>query len=54
MLLARDMPGDRERARQLLIGVIEQYERLGMTPWMGRASELLGTRRYNGLHNHRD
>ena len=54
MVLARDMPGDRERARQLLIGVIEQYERLGMTPWMGRASELLATRRYNRLHNHRD
>jgi hypothetical protein len=43
MLLARDMPGDRERAHGLLIGVIEQYERLGMTPWLGRASELFAT-----------
>ena len=54
MVLARDMPGDRERARQLLIGVIEQYERLGITAWMGRASELLATRRCNRLHNRRD
>ena len=43
MLLARDMPGDREYAQQLLIAATEQYERLGMTPWFGRASELVAT-----------
>ena len=43
MLLARDMPGDRERAQQLLIAATEQYERLGMTPWLARASELVAT-----------
>jgi hypothetical protein len=43
MLLARDVRGDRERARHLLIAATEQYERLGMTPWLGRASELLAT-----------
>ena len=41
MLLARHMPGDRELARQLLIAAKEQYERLGMTPWLARASELM-------------
>ncbi len=41
MLLARDGPADRERAQRLLIAATEQYERLGMTPWLARASELL-------------
>jgi len=43
MLLARDMPGDRERAHQLLAAAAEQYERLGMTPWLPRAAELTAT-----------
>jgi tetratricopeptide (TPR) repeat protein len=41
MLLARDAPPDRARARQLLISATGQYEMLGMTPWLARASELL-------------
>lgn len=41
MLLRRDMPRDRERARQMLLAATEQYERLGMDPWLARASELL-------------
>jgi tetratricopeptide (TPR) repeat protein len=41
MLLARDIPADRERAQQLLIAATEKYERLGMKPWFARASELL-------------
>jgi DNA-binding SARP family transcriptional activator/tetratricopeptide (TPR) repeat protein len=40
MLLARGMPGDRDRARQLLAAAREQYEELGMTPWLIQASEL--------------
>jgi DNA-binding SARP family transcriptional activator len=43
MLLARHLPGDRERAHQLLIGAMEHYDRLGMTPWLARASELVAT-----------
>ena len=45
MLLAHDMPGERELARQLLLTATEQYERLGMTPWLARASELVATPR---------
>jgi tetratricopeptide (TPR) repeat protein len=41
MLLRRDMPGDRDRAQQLLLAATEQYERLGMAPWLARASDLL-------------
>jgi hypothetical protein len=43
MLLAHDLPDERERARQLLLTATEQYERLGMTPWLARASELVAT-----------
>jgi hypothetical protein len=40
-LIARDAPGDRDRARQLLSGARQEYERLGMTPWVTRAAHLL-------------
>jgi hypothetical protein len=43
MLLAHHMTGDREPAGQLLIAATERYERLGMTPWLARASELAST-----------
>jgi DNA-binding SARP family transcriptional activator len=43
MLLARAMPGDREQAQQLLAAATEQYQRLGMTPWLARAAELVTT-----------
>jgi uncharacterized protein HemY len=43
MLLAHDLPDERERARQLLLTATEQYERLGMTQWLARASELVAT-----------
>ena len=41
MLLARDMPGDRGRAQDLLSAAAEQYQKLGMTPWLDQTSELL-------------
>ena len=41
MLLARDLPGDRGRAQQLLGAAKEEYQKLGMTPWLAQASELL-------------
>jgi DNA-binding SARP family transcriptional activator len=41
MLLARGTRHDREHAQQLLVAANEQYERLGMTAWSARASELL-------------
>ena len=37
MLLARDAPGDRERAGQLLAEAISTYEELGMGVWAERA-----------------
>jgi hypothetical protein len=40
MLLTRDLPGDRARAQQLLVAASELYARLGMSPWVARASEL--------------
>jgi tetratricopeptide (TPR) repeat protein len=40
MLLARDAPGDRGQAQQLLSGARREYERLGMTPWVARVVEL--------------
>jgi tetratricopeptide (TPR) repeat protein len=41
MLLARDMPGDRGRAQEQLSAATEQYQKLGMTPWLAQASRLL-------------
>jgi len=35
MLLARDMPGDRERAQELLTEALHLYESIGM-PWHAR------------------
>jgi len=43
MLLAREMPGDREQAQQLLAADAELYQRLGMTPWLARTAELMTT-----------
>jgi hypothetical protein len=40
MLLTRGLSGDRARARELLVAATELYERLGMSPWVARASEL--------------
>jgi hypothetical protein len=40
MLLTRGLPGDRARAQQLLVAATELYDRLGMSPWVARASEL--------------
>jgi DNA-binding SARP family transcriptional activator len=40
MLLTCDPPRDHARARQLLAAATELYERLGMSPWVARASEL--------------
>jgi hypothetical protein len=40
MLLTRDLPGDRARARELLFAATELYEKLGMSQWVARASEL--------------
>jgi hypothetical protein len=41
MLLARELPGDRGRAQHLLRAATEHYQKLGMTPWLAQASELL-------------
>jgi DNA-binding SARP family transcriptional activator len=41
MLLARGAPGGRDRAHQLLSDARQEYERLGMTPWVARAAQLL-------------
>ena len=41
MLLRRDIPGDRDRAKQLLRAATDQYETLAMAPWSARASDLL-------------
>ncbi len=40
MYLRRATPGDFERARPLLAAALEQFEMLGMTGWIGRASRL--------------
>jgi hypothetical protein len=41
MLLARERPGDRGRAQHLLGAATEEYQKLGMTPWLAQAFELL-------------
>jgi DNA-binding SARP family transcriptional activator len=43
MLRARDRPGDRDQAQRLLAAVAEQYQKLGMTPWLAQAAELMAT-----------
>jgi hypothetical protein len=40
MLLERDGPGDRERARVFLDAAFETYRELGLQNWAERASEL--------------
>jgi tetratricopeptide (TPR) repeat protein len=40
MLLARNQPGDRERARELLAECVSTYRELGMEPWAEAASGL--------------
>lgn len=40
MLLARDAPGDREKARELLASAVCTYGELGMEAWVERASTL--------------
>jgi tetratricopeptide (TPR) repeat protein len=42
MLLARDGPGDRERAGTLLAEAISAYDELGMESWAKRAGALAG------------
>jgi hypothetical protein len=49
MLLARGMPGDRGQAQQLLGAATEHYQKLGMTPWLAQASELLASDHMTGL-----
>jgi tetratricopeptide (TPR) repeat protein len=39
-LLARDGPGDRDRAQQLLTGARQVYQTLGMTQWVARAAAV--------------
>jgi hypothetical protein len=41
MLLARDAPGDRNTAQQLLTAAGQEFEILGMTRWLTRAAQLL-------------
>jgi hypothetical protein len=41
MLLARDAPGDRNTAQQLLTAAGQEFETLGMTRWLTRAAQLL-------------
>jgi hypothetical protein len=43
VLLSRDLPGDREHAQQSLASAADQYQKLGMTRWSARASELRAT-----------
>jgi DNA-binding SARP family transcriptional activator len=38
MLLARDEPADRARARELLSAPLDTYRELGMEPWVARAT----------------
>jgi hypothetical protein len=40
MLLARDQPGDREKALELLDGAVSAYRELGMESWAQAATEL--------------
>jgi tetratricopeptide (TPR) repeat protein len=40
MLLARDQPGDREKARELLDDAVSIYQELGMESWAHAATEL--------------
>jgi class 3 adenylate cyclase/tetratricopeptide (TPR) repeat protein len=42
MLIDRDAPGDRERARELLAEAVEGYGRIGMPKHRGMAEALLG------------
>jgi hypothetical protein len=41
MLIDRDAPGDRDKARQLLSEAIESYRRLGMPKHVEMAEALL-------------
>jgi DNA-binding SARP family transcriptional activator len=41
MLLERDAPDDRDSAHQLLSAAAQEFETLGMTPWLERAAQLL-------------
>jgi DNA-binding SARP family transcriptional activator len=41
MLVARDTPGDRDRAGQLLTVARQTFETLAMIPWEARAAQLL-------------
>ena len=41
MLLSRDGPGDRERARQLLLKAIEMYREIGMPKHLELAETML-------------
>jgi hypothetical protein len=43
MLRARGRPGDRDQAQRLLAAAAEQYQKLGMTPWLAQAAELMAT-----------
>jgi hypothetical protein len=40
MLIARDQPGDRERARQLLTEAIAMYRQIGMPRHLQMADEM--------------
>jgi tetratricopeptide (TPR) repeat protein len=42
MLIDRDAPGDRDKARQLLTEAIEGYRRIGMPKHIDVAEALLG------------
>ena len=49
MLGARDRPGDREAALELIHGAVATYRKLGMGSWADKAAELAQT-----LHAPRD
>jgi tetratricopeptide (TPR) repeat protein len=49
MLLACDLPGDRDRAQHLLDAATDQYQKLGMTPWLAQASKFLARDQTTGL-----
>jgi hypothetical protein len=40
MLLARDQPGDKERALELLAEAVTAYQELGMESWAEAATRL--------------
>jgi len=42
MLIDRDGPGDRDKARELLTEAIEMYRRIGMPKHVEMAETLLG------------